>query len=54
MKSRAYKLHPSDVEAIRAAYARGGVTQVALAERHGITQSCVSRILGGSRWKVPA
>ena len=37
-------------DAIRAAYAAGGVTQTVLAQRHGITQTHVSRVIRGRMW----
>lgn len=37
-------------DAIRAAYAAGGVTQQALAFRYGINQSHVSAIIRGANW----
>lgn len=40
----------SDVDDIRGAYARGGVTQRELAERYGVRQTAISRIISGKRW----
>lgn len=43
-------LEPSAVEALRQEYARGGVTQMALAQRFGVSQTQVSRIVRGVQW----
>ena len=42
------KLSEADVAAIRSS---AGETQTSLAERYGVTQSAISRILHGKRWK---
>lgn len=45
------KLTEDRARAIRAEWAAGGITQRELAERHGVTQSNVSRLLAGQSWK---
>jgi hypothetical protein len=40
-----HKLTDSDVDAMRAEYSRGGVTQRALARQYGCSQSQVSNVL---------
>lgn len=45
-----YKVTSEQVEEIRAAYARGGVTQAALASRFNLSQRYVSDIVTGRRW----
>lgn len=44
------KLTDEQVVEIREAYARGGVTQVDLAEGYGVTQGLISGIVNGRRW----
>lgn len=41
------KLTSSQAAEIRAEYARGGVTQSALADRYGVKQPAISRIIRG-------
>jgi hypothetical protein len=45
------KLTTQDVINIRAAYAKGGITQVELASRYGITQGMTSAITRGATWR---
>ena len=45
------RLAPPDVEAIRAEYSRGGISQSALARRYGVDPSVVSRIMTGDAWR---
>jgi hypothetical protein len=45
-----HRLTYASVRAIRAAYARGGVTQDALAHEHGVSQVTVSRVVRGETW----
>ena len=45
------KLTRDEVEAIRAEYAKGGVTQDDVAAAHGISQSAVSVIVRKAQWK---
>jgi predicted XRE-type DNA-binding protein len=52
--NRASKLKESDVEAIRAAYEAGGISQKALAERYGVEQSLVSQIIRRVVWRHAA
>lgn len=47
----AAKLDDASVFAIRAAYLAGGVSQRALAERHGVSQRTVAKIVTGVGWK---
>ncbi len=51
--SRAAKVSSADVEAIRSAYSNG-VQQKTLAIQYGITQSHVSRLVAGKRWRATA
>lgn len=46
------KLTFSEVEAIRAAYSAGGVTQKELARRFGASRTQLHRIVHGSRWGI--
>ena len=45
------KLTDSDVRMIREQYAGGGVTQVALAAKHGVSQHAISQIIRNQTWK---
>ena len=51
--SSAAKVSRADVEAIRSAYSNG-VQQKTLAIQYGITQSHVSRLIAGKRWRATA
>jgi hypothetical protein len=44
------KLTAADVEAIKTAYAAGGISQRKLARQHGVTQGAISHILRGRNW----
>lgn len=44
-------LTPESVVAIREEYARGGISQTALARRHGVTSNNVCCIVRGKTWK---
>lgn len=46
------KLTVEDVDAIRAEYSTGTVTQHVLAARYGVQQPCISRIVTGESWAV--
>lgn len=46
----AAKLTDEQIVEIRETYARGGVTQVDLAEAFGVAQSLISGIVNGHRW----
>jgi len=49
------KLSSGVLDAIRAEYARGGVFQRELADRYGVAQTTISRVLLGTTWQtVPA
>lgn len=43
----------SDVEAIRALYGRGSLSQQALAERFGVSRSAIGDIVRGQHWQDP-
>jgi len=43
-------LTEAEVRAIRAAYAAGGISQQALAERYGVSQVSVSRVIRHETW----
>lgn len=45
------KLTPAQVTAIRSLYAAGGIRQVDLAERFGVSQRMVSRIVRQESWR---
>jgi len=45
------KLSFDDAESIRAAYARGGITQKELAAQYGVTNSNISCVLNGKTFK---
>jgi hypothetical protein len=44
------KLDMKKAKAIRERYAKGGVTQKALAERYGVTRSNISLVVNNKRW----
>ena len=44
------KLERGQVDEIRARYTEGGITQVALAVEYGVSQSLITKILGGKVW----
>lgn len=48
------KLSESDVRDIRAAYAAGGCFQRELAQRYGVYQTVISKIVRGKLWKQVA
>lgn len=48
-RNRNYKVSDENVEAIRSAYAAGGVTQSELARAYGISQTAVSLFVRGAR-----
>ena len=52
--NRGAKLTSARVAEIREAYARGGVTQLALASRFGMSQQSVSCIINNKRWRAVA
>jgi len=45
------KLTETDVRAIRARYAAGGISQAALGAMYGVSQMVVSRIVRGTGWR---
>lgn len=45
------KLTPTQAAFIRAEYAKGNTTQRALAERFGVVQSTISKLVTGGAWK---
>jgi uncharacterized membrane protein len=47
---RLTKLNAEDVTAIRAAYAAGGVRQRELAERYGVSDVTICRIISRKMW----
>lgn len=49
---KAAKLRLADVNAIRDLYAQGGLSQTALGERFGVSQTQVGRIVRGERWSL--
>lgn len=49
-QSPLYKLCQEDADDIREAYARGNVTQEALANQYGVTQAQISQIVRGVQW----
>ena len=48
------KLTEAQVAEIKTAYATGSVTQSTLGATYGVSQSSISFILSGKRWRVPA
>lgn len=48
------KLNASDVAMIRAAYARGGVSQGQLARQYGVSQTTVCTAISGRTWRSVA
>lgn len=49
-KCSAAKLTEANVCALREEYTCGGISQRALARKYGVSQSEISRVLGGKRW----
>jgi hypothetical protein len=47
------KLSAENVAAIRQRYVTGRVTQTALAEEFGVTQSMISAVIRGKTWQLP-
>jgi hypothetical protein len=45
------KLTPEVVRAIRAEYASGGIKQAEIAQRYGVKEACIQRLVAGRTWK---
>ena len=47
----AHRLSAREIRAIRAAYAKGGVTHEVLAKRYKVCRPMITMIIRGTRWK---